>query len=99
MSTGYEIDGPYDEGWSHAKAEIRAELETLKTQIADALTLLEQLPNARADAARLKALIALYDGVKWRDAGPLADLRPEDEKYITRDGLIRAIDKRLKDQT
>ncbi len=48
--------------------------------------------------ARLEFLLRLYVGCKWADAGPLIALRPDDEKYITRESLLAEIDAELKDQ-
>ncbi len=45
---------------------------------------------------RLDTLLAAFVGCKWADAGPLAWWKPEDEKYVTRESLIAAIDSEMK---
>lgn len=44
------------------------------------------------DTQRLNALLELYEGCKWRDAGPLSSLKPEDEKYISKQTLLDTLD-------
>jgi hypothetical protein len=44
---------------------------------------------------RLNWLTKQFHDMKWSDAGPLSDLKPEDEKYIDADTLIHIIDERI----
>ena len=48
---------------------------------------------------RLRAIIKMFVGCKWSESGPLAELRPEDEKYITEKALLVGLDKFIKERT
>jgi hypothetical protein len=48
------------------------------------------------DGRRLEALLALCANCKWADSGPLEELRPEDEKYMTKESILAALDERAK---
>lgn len=48
-----------------------------------------------SDTERLEILVGKFVHCKWRDITPLEGWKPEDEKYITRESLIAAIDKEL----
>ena len=45
---------------------------------------------------RLRVLIQMLVGCKWNEVGPLSVLRPEDEKYITKESLLAGLDKAVK---
>ncbi len=41
---------------------------------------------------RFNALMSLIVGNKWNDIAFLADFKPKDEKYISRESLIKVLD-------
>ena len=47
---------------------------------------------------RVVALTQLFVGCKWSECGSLAELRPEDEKYVTKEAFLAAIDKLAKNE-
>lgn len=48
---------------------------------------------------RLDALLRLLEGCKWTDIAALGAYKPEEEKYITRDSLLAALDAAIADKS
>ena len=44
----------------------------------------------------LAGLLDMFENLKWEDAGPFAEYKPEDEKYITSESFLSVIS-RLED--
>lgn len=44
---------------------------------------------------RLEFLLNLFEGQKWRDVEPFVKFRPEDEKYINKEALLKIIDEQI----